>query len=235
MISGLSNSRFLTNQMNTTQNSLYKAQQQVSSGKRINSAADDAAGLAISNKLLASANSLKAYSSNYSSQIYSNNIAEGALSGVSDTYNDMYANSIRSMNGTMSSSDVAAIGQTNDALKATVDHISSTTKYNEDFVVDDIDTNWDSLSADDISTAAASASDTRSQLGAQTNALEHATSVNDISAENTTAALSRKEDAEMEKAISTYKNQQTISQFQNMLFKNQMSTADGIVTRMLGQ
>lgn len=232
MIGKINTSNFQTNQIKQNEKLLYKAQKQVASGKKINTAADDAAGLSISQKLLKEAKTLSTKSSNYSSQVNYNNIADGAYAGISDTYNDMYQNSIRALNGTMSDSDLKALKQVNDAYQASTGHIAGQAKYNGKQTVDNIDISYNSLDSEAISNASQSVAEKRSKVGAETVGLEHAISAADISAENTVAALSREEDAEMEKAVSAYKKQQTIGQFQNMLLREQMSTADGLVKKL---
>lgn len=227
MISSI-RSGYTTNQMKNTQNQLMKYSKQVASGKRVNSAADDAAALSISMKMLNQIGTYKQTSNNISSQIDAGRIADGALSGVSDTYNDMYANSIRAMNGTMSESDRAATRQVNDALKDSVNQIASNTKYNEKQVIDNIDTNFDSLDSEAISSAASKITSDRSKIGAKENGMLHQQAAYDIAQENTTAAYSRKIDAEMEKAISAYKNQSIIGQFQNSLLGMQIQQENGI-------
>ena len=62
--------------------------------------------------------------------------------------------------------------------------------------------------------------------------MEHIIAANNATAENTTAAYAKIRDAEMEKSIGRYKTQQNISDFQNMLVKNQNQTADGLVRRL---
>ncbi len=232
MISNVNSSSYTARQMHGTQHSMQKFQQQIASGKKINKAGDNAAGLAISEKLLKEANSLKAYSNNFASELDKNKIADGAFSNIGDTYSDMYANSIRAMNGIMSESDRNDLAMANDALNKTVDYIAATTKYNENFVTADFKSNINTLDANAISSQMNSVNAKRSEYGARSNGLEHAINVNNIAAENETAALSRIQDTEMEKAISGYKNQQVLNNFQNMMLKNQMSNAEGLAGRL---
>lgn len=219
-----------TNAMKQTERLASKYQKQLTTGKKVNSAADDAAALVISNKMLQQIGSYKQTSSNITSQISSNRIAEGAYSGISDTYNDMSANAIRAMNGTMSDSDVAAIKDVNDALQASTSQVAATTRYNEQFVVDDVNSDFDSLDLDAISEQASAIASTRSTLGAEENGLVHEQNVNDIAEENTTAAYSRKVDAEMEKAATAYKTQATMNQVQTQMLRTQLDQQNGITT-----
>lgn len=227
-----SGSDFYANQAKYTQKNIHKAGEEVASGKKINSAKDDAAGLAISEKMMEQIKSMNKQTENYSSEIDSYKVAEGALAEISEVSNDMYQNSIRAMNGTMSASDVYTLQTANNALKATMDQVKNGAVYNETKMLGDVDTSFDSLSADAISKASTDNSALRSKFGAKENGMEHIIAANNATAENTTAAYSKIRDAEMEKSIGKYKSQQNISDFQNMLVRNQNSTADGLVRRL---
>lgn len=221
----------LTHQMKQTESVLAKHQKQLTTGKKVNSAADNAAALVISTKMAKQIGTFRQKSSNLTSQISSNRIAEGAYAGISDTYNDMTANAIRGMNGLMSDSDRAAIKQVNDALKDSTGQIASTTKYNENFVVNSVNTDFDSMDLNSISSQSASVAATRSKLGAEENGFVHQQNALDIAEENTTAAYSRKVDAEMEKAVSAYKTNATMNQVQNQLLRTQINQ-ENTITRL---
>lgn len=230
MINGLGRANYTINNMHQTKAVQKKTAEMLASGKKINRAADNAAGLAIAQKMQSQIKYLDASSENYSRKIDSNRIAEGALSHIGETYNDMYANSIRAMNGTMGAADKLALKQANRALGVTAEHIANTTKYNEDYVLDDINASFDVMSADAISEASVSAVSTRAKLGAEENGLAHAVSISEITAENTTAAMSRVEDTEIEKASSQNQANKLLGQVQTAMLKNQMTFAEGIVT-----
>lgn len=119
-----------TNQIKKTQTAQKKTFKQLSTGKRVNTASDDAAALAISQKLIKQANSLNAGRSNIYSGIDLTNIADGAMSSISESLDDLYTNSIRAMNGTMSDSDRQILQQANEETIKTIDHITNTTNYN---------------------------------------------------------------------------------------------------------
>ena len=72
----------------------------------------------------------------------------------------------------------------------------------------------------------------RSQIGAETNGLEAAYSVNNNTAENLTAAQSRKEDADFADAVTEMKNSRIVNQAQNMALKKQMDSEESLVTKM---
>lgn len=232
MVSKISGAPFPTYAAKQTEHNTRKIGAQLASGKKINTAADNAAGLAISQKLLKEANSLNAYSNNYQSKVNYNNVAEGGLSQISDAYNDMFANSIRAMNGVLSDSDIEAIASNSNALKETANHLSETATYNEQKVISGLDTSFDAMNSDAVKSAASDLMSKQVDFGAETNGLNHAISVNKINAENTIAAQSRIEDTEMNKAVSAYKAQQTIGAFQNMLQRNSMNNS--VVSSLFG-
>ncbi len=114
---------------------LGRSFQKLSSGKRINSAADNAAGLAIAQKLLKQTNGLSA--GVYNAQTSQNmlNVAEGAMSSVSDMLQRVNELSIQAANGTNSSSDRGAIQAEIDQLTQEIDRVSATTKFNENYLL----------------------------------------------------------------------------------------------------
>lgn len=213
------------NKMNQTHKVMNKAAQQLSSGKKINKAADNAAGLAIVQKMQAEVKALDAYSNNYKSKVNYNNVADGALSTISEAYEEMSANAIRALNGLMTEEDKDSVRSVNEALKGTVEQITSVATYNEAKVLAREDTSFDSFGLDKIKAAHEAVSAKQSDVGAETNALNHRINVNNITAENTVAAMSRIEDTQMEKAISAYKAQQTLSRFQTAMLTDRVNNA----------
>ena len=119
------------NQMKKTAKAQQKVTRQIASGKKVNTAADDAAVLAISQKMTKRINSLNQGSVNLKSGIDLTRIADGALSSIAESVSDLQANAIRSMNGTMSDSDRQILQQANEGTMKTIDHVANTTKYNE--------------------------------------------------------------------------------------------------------
>lgn len=109
---------------------------QLSSGKKINKAADDAAGMAIAQKLNVQTGGLDQGSKNIASGIDAVKIADGALSTVSDSLNRINELSIQASNGLMSASDKASIQQEIDGLIQGIDQIGASTKYNETYLLD---------------------------------------------------------------------------------------------------
>lgn len=114
---------------------LARSYQKLSSGKRINSAADDATGLAIAQKLLKQSNGLNAGVYNARNSQNMLNVAEGAMSSVTDSLQRMNELSIQAANGTLSASDRSAIQAEIDQLRTEVDRVSETTKFNESYLL----------------------------------------------------------------------------------------------------
>ncbi|MFN0073192.1 MAG: flagellin [Chloroflexota bacterium] len=116
--------------MLTTQNSMSKSIEKLSSGLRINRAADDAAGLSISEKLRAQVRGLAQAQRNAQDGISMIQTAEGALTEVHDMMQRMRELSIQASNDTLSSQDSAAINTEVQQLRAEVDSIRDRTKFN---------------------------------------------------------------------------------------------------------
>lgn len=114
---------------------LGRSFQKLSSGKRINSAADNAAGLAIAQKLLKQTNGLSAGVYNARTSQNMLNVAEGAMSSVSDMLQRVNELSVQAANGTNSTSDRSAIQAEIDQLTQEIDRVSATTKFNETYLL----------------------------------------------------------------------------------------------------
>lgn len=102
----------------------------LSSGYKINTAADDAAGLAISEKLLSQTNGYDVGSSNVKDGISFINVAEGALSGIQDSLHRIYELGVRASNGLYSDSDKQAFQAEIDGLKQNIQDIAKNTTFN---------------------------------------------------------------------------------------------------------
>ncbi len=109
---------------------LYKDYQSLSSGKRINSAADDAAGLAIANKLLSQANSYDVGVRNVGTSQDMTKVAEGALASITDNLQRIRELSVQASNGLYSESDRGAIQEEINQLKQSISDTASQTQFN---------------------------------------------------------------------------------------------------------
>lgn len=118
------------NQLFKTNNALDSSLEKLSSGYRINSAADDSAGLAISEKMRTQISGLDQASRNASDGISVIQTAEGALVEVESMLQRMRELAVQSANGTYTSSDRDAVQAEIGELQKEVDRISDTTEFN---------------------------------------------------------------------------------------------------------
>lgn len=118
-------------------NSIEKSAQKLSSGLRINSAADDAAGLAISEKMKTHILSLNQASENAQDAISFLQTADGALHQSTDIIQRMRELVVKAQNtGTLSDSENTAISKELSSLKEELDRIASTTTFNTKNILD---------------------------------------------------------------------------------------------------
>lgn len=125
-VSSLMAQRYLTN----ATNNLDTIYQRLSSGLRINSAKDDAAGLQIANRMTAQINGLAQANRNVSDGIALAQVAEGAMDEITTMYQKMRTMAIQSANGTNTSKDREAIQKEANALSLEITRISQKTTYN---------------------------------------------------------------------------------------------------------
>ena len=112
-----------------------KSTEKLSSGYKINRAADDAAGLAISEKMRKQIRGLTQASANAQDGISTVQTAEGALTEVHDMLQRMNELAVKAANGTNSESDRTAIQQEIDQLTTEIDRVAETTKFNETYLL----------------------------------------------------------------------------------------------------
>ena len=125
-----------------TQGALYqvntdmsKMLQQLSTGLRINSASDDAAGLGISENLTTQVNGTAQANRNAQDGIAALNIAEGAANEVSGILQRMRELAIQTSNDTLTSTERAYSQQEYSALQSEIDRISNATNYNKQTLI----------------------------------------------------------------------------------------------------
>lgn len=116
--------------LNTSQNSLNTSLQRLSSGLRINSAKDDAAGLAISERFTTQIRGLNQAARNANDGISLAQTAEGDLAAVTNNLQRIRELSVQSANATNSSSDRAALQSEVSELIAEIDRVASTSSFN---------------------------------------------------------------------------------------------------------
>ena len=121
---------YAENNLNNTQTSLSKVLQQLSSGARINSGADDAAGLAIADGLKANQAALTQSQRNASDGIGLLSTADGAFSQVTNLLDRAITLATQVANGTLSDSQVSSANQEYQSIIKQVGSIGSTTNFN---------------------------------------------------------------------------------------------------------
>ncbi len=110
-------------------NALDTAFKRLSSGFRINSAADDAAGLQISNRLTSQINGLDQAARNANDGISLAQVAEGAMEEITNSLQRIRTLAIQSQNGINSSTDRAALQKEVSQLKLEISRVASTTQF----------------------------------------------------------------------------------------------------------
>jgi flagellin len=122
-------------QLGVTTSVQAKNTEKLSSGYQINRAADDAAGLTISEKMRSQIRGLTQASKNAQDGISCVQTAEGALGEVEDMLQRMNELAVKSANGTNTSHDRMAIQQEVNALRSEIDRVSTSTNFNTQYLL----------------------------------------------------------------------------------------------------
>ncbi len=146
------------NQLNVTNAGLQQTLYRLSTGSRINSGADDAAGLAIANGLQANVLALTQSALNATEGAGKLQVADGALSQVTTLLNRAVTLATESANGTVNDgSQRQALDAEFTAIKAEIDRIGSNTTYNGSAIFAGGDTNFNQVSAANTAAGVATA------------------------------------------------------------------------------
>ena len=238
------------NQYTANTNAASKSMEKLSSGFRINRAADDAAGLSISEKMRSQISGLDQGERNAQDGVSYLQTAEGALSEVSDMLVRMKELAVQNTNGTYSEGDKLNIGAEMDALGTAIDDILSDTQFNGINVFTtpttisygaDGNQSIDILAATftgpvssisdvtAIEDAITSVNTDRATYGAQQNQLEHV--VNNLSTtnENITAAESRIRDVDMASEMSEYTKNNILVQAATSMLSQANAQPQGVL------
>lgn len=171
-------------QLNSSSMDLNKASERLASGQRINSAADDAAGLAISNRQTSQIRGLDQAIRNANDGASLIQTAEGALEESTNILQRMRELAIQSSNGIYSDTDRATLDAEVQQLVAELDRISETTSFNGQKILDgslgSVDLQVGSEAGQTISFAIAETSTSSLGLGSTTS---------DLSGDNISATL----------------------------------------------
>jgi flagellin len=227
--------------LSVTQGQLSKSLEKLSSGFRINRAADDAAGLAISEGLRAQVGGLKVAVRNAQDGISVAQTAEGALTEVHSMLQRMNDLAVQYNNGTQNVDSKASLAQEFGALKTEIGRIETNTKFNgvslfggsatttfqvgyssSDTIAVDLsyaptaDTTALSIASatasDDVQAAITKVSTARANLGAIQNRFEHTINNLNVAVENLTASESRIRDTDMASEMVNFTRANILSQ-----------------------
>ena len=121
--------------LNVTTSTQAKSTEKLSSGYKINRAADDAAGLTISEKMRKQIKGLDQASTNAEDGVSAVQTAEGALTEVHSMLQRMNELAVQASNGTNSESDRSAIQDEISQLTTEIDRVAETTKFNETYLL----------------------------------------------------------------------------------------------------
>jgi len=174
---------YAENNLNNTSNSLQTVLQQLSSGSKINSGADDAAGLSLINGLQANSTALTQSSTNATEGVGLLEVADGALSQVTSLLNRAVTLATEASNGTLDSTQESAANQEYQSLMAEITNIGSTTTYNQEKVFSG---NTTDIYTGDSSTTGASLDDlnirsiSSSAVGDTTGAMSYTSGQNNV-------------------------------------------------------
>jgi len=125
---------YAENNLNNTNNSLQTVLQQLSSGSKINSGADDAAGLSLINGLEANSTALSQSETNATEGVGLLDVADGALSQVTSLLDRAVTLATEASNGTLNSTQESAANQEYTSILAEINNIGKTTTYNQEQV-----------------------------------------------------------------------------------------------------
>lgn len=234
--------------MQRNQVNLGKSAEKLSSGLRINRAADDAAGLAVSETMRAEIRGMSQAKRNAQDGISLIQTAEGAMNEVSDMLVRMKELEVQKASGTYSTTDTANIDAELSALKAEVGNINTSTKFNGtavfstaavtlqigavsetlDVTVGTIATIATGIGG--VDTAIGAVTTARSNLGALQNRLEH--TVNNLSTtyENLSAAESRIRDTDMAEEMMKFTKSNIIAQASQSMLAQANAQPQGVLS-----
>jgi flagellin len=125
---------YAENYLTNTNNSLNTVLEQLSSGSKINSGADDAAGLSLVNGLQANQQALNQSKTNASEGVGLLQVADGALSQVTSLLNRAVTLATEAANGTLNTTQDQAANQEYQSILSEISNIGSTTTYNQEQV-----------------------------------------------------------------------------------------------------
>ena len=184
--------------LNSTQSNLQNTLQQLSSGSRINSGSDDAAGLAVANGLAANEAALTQSAANAKNGIGLLQTADGALAQVTNLLNRAVTLATEAANGTLTTGQVSSANQEYQNILTQIGNIGATTNFNSsavfsatatNFVVTDGTSSGLNTYADVIGALSSSSVGTSAPAAAVTTAITNPTPVASTTTAGSTATF----------------------------------------------
>jgi flagellin len=250
------------NNLNTTETALEKSTQQLSSGLRINSAADDAAGLTISESLQSQINGVDQANRNAQDGVSLVQTASGALTQVQQMLQRIRELAVQYGNSTLNTTDKTAIQTEVNELMSEISQIGSTSQFNGitllnaaatlTFQVGANDGETITVSTVDLATtvgtislgtsttlstidgAISAVSGLASTFGAVQNRLQYTMANLSTYEENLTAANSRIMDVDMASAMTSFTSQQVLQQAGTAMLSQAQKLPDAVLSLLQG-
>jgi flagellin len=250
------------NNLNTTEASLEKSTQQLSSGLRINSAADDAAGLTISENLQGQINGVDQANRNAQDGVSLVQTAAGALNQVQQMLQRIRELAVQYGNGTLNSTDQTAIQTEVNQLLSEINQIGATAQFNGINVLNSGATLTFQVGANDgeqitvstvslgssigtislgtgttlstIDAAINAVSGVASTFGAVQNRLQYTMANLSTYEENLTSANSRIMDVDMAQAMTNFTSQQVLQQAGTAMLSQAQKLPDAVLSLLQG-
>ncbi len=244
--------------LSVTQGQMSKSLEKLSSGFRINRAADDAAGLSISEGLRSQVGGLKVAGRNAQDGVSVVQTAEGALTEVHSMLQRMNELSVQYNNGTQNTESKAALQSEFDALGTEIGRIQDNTKFNGvdlfpstaatlsfqvgyassdkiDVAVSKVDVSAaDITDSDTVQAAITAVSTARSDLGALQNRFEHTINNLSVEVENLSASESRIRDTDMASEMMNFTRSQILSQAGTAMLAQANQAPQGVLQLLRG-
>jgi len=242
--------------LSTSDSQMSKSLEKLSSGFRINRAADDAAGLAISEGLRSQIGGLKVGARNAQDGISVVQTAEGALTEVHSMLQRMNDLSVQYNSGVQNTDSQAALSAEFDALQEEITRIADNTKFNGVALFADNDLDFqvgydsgDTITVDgaaslkSIDTSAAVITDStsvqtaikdvstqRASLGGLQNRFEHTVNSVNVAIENLSASESRIRDTDMAQEMVSFTRTQILSQASTSMLAQANQSQQGVLS-----
>ena len=250
------------NNLNTTEMALEKSTQQLSSGLRINSAADDAAGLTISESLTSQINGVDQANRNAQDGVSLVQTASGALTQVQQMLQRIRELAVQYGNSTLNSTDQTAIQTEVNQLLSEINQIGSTAQFNGIDILNSGSTLTFQVGANDgetitvstislgstvgtislgtsttlstIDAAINAVSGVASTFGAVQNRLQYTMANLSTYEENLTAANTRIVDVDMASAMTSFTSEQVLQQAGTAMLSQAQKLPDAVLSLLQG-